>query len=62
MTDPADGAWIAYYLDGSGFVVFATEIEALRHALGTDMDVKFARYGDPDWQDRRTATQPPGGA
>ena len=41
--------WVAYYHDNSAFVPFATEIEALRHALGYQMAVKFARYGDPDW-------------
>ena len=49
--EPA-GVWMAYYSDGSGWVPFATEIEALRHALGMHMDVKFAAYGDDAWRER----------
>jgi hypothetical protein len=48
-----DGVWVAYYSDGSDFVVFAEEIEALRYALGYQMNVKFVRYGDPDWMNRK---------
>lgn len=44
-----EGCWIAYYHDGSGSVVFRTELEALRHALSYSMAVRFARFGDPDW-------------
>lgn len=48
----AEGVWLAYYSDGSGCVPFATEIEALRHALPYSMAVKFVRYGDEDWRTR----------
>jgi hypothetical protein len=46
------GVWVAYYHDGSGFVVFSTEIEALRYALANSMTVRYARFGDPDWRTR----------
>ncbi|QDM56419.1 hypothetical protein PP515_gp72 [Gordonia phage Sidious] len=39
------GAWIAYYSDQSGATVFATEIEALRHAVGTSMLVHHVPWG-----------------
>lgn len=48
----AGGVWIAYHSDGSGFVVFASEVEALRYALPYAMQVKFALFGDPDWKTR----------
>ena len=57
--DRADGAWIAYHPDGSGWVIFATELEALRYALPYSMQVKFARFGDPDWKTRDDPTPPP---
>jgi hypothetical protein len=48
----AGGVWIAYHSDGSGLVVFASELEALRYALPSGMQVKFALFGDPDWKTR----------
>lgn len=30
--------WLAYYSDWSGFVVFADEVQALRHAVMNHMD------------------------
>lgn len=41
----SEGAWIAYYSDGSSFAVFATEIEAYRYALPVSMSVTFLPYG-----------------
>jgi hypothetical protein len=53
--DRAEGVWVTYYHDGSGFVVFAAELDALRHALDASMAVKFARFGDVDWmKDKRS--------
>jgi hypothetical protein len=31
--------WLAYYADWSGMKVFSEEIDALRHAVGTSMQV-----------------------
>lgn len=53
------GVWVAYYADGSGFVMFATEVEALRHAVDNGMMVRFARFGDEDWQTRPKESVPP---
>jgi hypothetical protein len=36
----ASRVWIAYHVDWSGFAVFETEIEALRHAVDNMMHVK----------------------
>ena len=41
----AGGAWVAYYSDWSGVSIFATEIEALRHAVGKSMEVGFFPWG-----------------
>lgn len=46
------GYWLAYYSDWSGFVAFANEIEALRHAVGKSMDVAYIEWGE----DPREAT------
>lgn len=32
--------WVVYYFDFSGFGIFETEIEALRHAVDNSMNVK----------------------
>ncbi|MGV8874834.1 MAG: hypothetical protein ACOH2Q_20055 [Rhodococcus sp. (in: high G+C Gram-positive bacteria)] len=40
------GVWVAYYEDRSGAVPFATEIEALRHAVGTSMMVRLVPFGE----------------
>lgn len=40
VEDPR-GVWMAYYPDGSGFAIFSTEIDALRHAVGHRMDCRF---------------------
>lgn len=39
------GVWVAYYSDQSAFVLFETEIEALRHAVEMSMQVKFMTFG-----------------
>ena len=39
------GVWVAYCSDRSGVYLFATEIEALRYAVGYCMMVKFAEFG-----------------
>jgi hypothetical protein len=44
------GAWVALYGDASSVRVFATEIEALRHAIGFQMTVKFVPYGEDIFQ------------
>lgn len=45
----AEGVWVAYYGDRSAVVVFAEEIDALRHAVEHSMSVRFVHYGDRDW-------------
>jgi hypothetical protein len=47
---PPEGVWLAYNQSGSAVVPFATEIEALRYALGLTYAVKFAEFGDDDWR------------
>jgi hypothetical protein len=49
---PGEGVWVAFNSDGSAFVPFATEIEALRYALPYAMAVTFARYGDDEWMQK----------
>lgn len=39
------GVWMAYHSDWSGFVVFASEIAALRHAVENSMQVGFVTWG-----------------
>lgn len=50
------GVWVAFNWDGSAFVPFRTEVEAYRYAAGYHMNVKLARYGDPDWMTARERT------
>lgn len=52
---PAEGVWMAFYGDGSSAVPFATEIEALRHALGYSMQVEFTKFGYAVGQPEREA-------
>lgn len=40
------GVWLAHYYDGSDVTAFATEVEALRHAVGNGSNVIFVRYGE----------------
>jgi len=40
------GFWLAYYPDWSGIAAFPTEIEALRYAVSTSMQVEFRVWGD----------------
>ena len=39
------GAWVASYPGEEGAHLFATELDARRHAAGTSMVVKFVPYG-----------------
>ena len=39
------GAWVAYHPAAAGVYLFATELDARRHAAGTSMVVKFVPYG-----------------
>lgn len=43
------GVWIAYYSDRSAVAVFATEIDALRHAVERRMEVRFQEWGEVDF-------------
>lgn len=43
--DHAGGAWVALHSDYSGISIFATEIEALRHAVDKSMTVRFVPWG-----------------
>jgi hypothetical protein len=45
LPDPG-GAWVAYYSDYSGISIFASELEALRHAVGKSMTVEFVPWGE----------------
>ena len=40
------GAWVAYYYDMSAVVIFAEEIDALRHAQQNQMALKFVKFGE----------------
>ena len=40
------GVWVAFYSDHSGARLFASEIDALRHAVGTSMDVRYVDFGE----------------
>lgn len=40
-----NGVWVAFYEDWSGFCIFETEIDALRHAVAHSMSVGFAQWG-----------------
>lgn len=39
--------WLAYYADGSSFVVFDNELEALRYAVANTMQVVPLELGKP---------------
>lgn len=39
------GAWVAHHPGEEGAHLFATELDARRHAAGTSMVVKFVPYG-----------------
>ena len=39
------GVWVASYGDRSGYALFATEIDALRHAVDKGMRVEFVEFG-----------------
>ncbi|AWN04191.1 hypothetical protein KNT89_gp78 [Gordonia phage Petra] len=45
LTIEPTGVWIAYYGDNSGATAFPSEIEALRHAVGTSMLVHHVAWG-----------------
>lgn len=46
LPQPLTGAWVAYNYGSDRFVVFATEVEALRYALGLHMQVRFQKWGE----------------
>lgn len=52
-TPPKPGVWFAFS-DGSAVVPFANEIDALRHAIGNGMHVKYVPFGDEDWRRRKS--------
>lgn len=52
VPESEDGVWLAYYSDSSAVVPFASELEALRHAISYSMSVRFVRFGDADWHTR----------
>lgn len=39
------GCWATYYPDRSGMAIFASEVDALRYAVGNSMQVFFWAYG-----------------
>lgn len=41
-----DGVWMAYYDDWSAIAIFPTELEALRHAMGSTMKVEWRGWGE----------------
>jgi len=43
-----EGVWVASYGDGSAYVPFRTEIEALRYAVANHMSVELVPWGPPD--------------
>jgi hypothetical protein len=48
VTPNREGVWVAMYSDRSSFVPFATELDALRFAVGNGMSVVFCHFGtDP---------------
>jgi hypothetical protein len=58
VTVDGSGVWVAYYTDWSGFRVFASEIDALRHAVVNGMSVLFTEWGkDPREVERRRWTE-----
>lgn len=46
------GVWVAFNWDGSAFVPFGSEVEALRYAVDLHMTVRYVPFGDPDWMNR----------
>jgi hypothetical protein len=47
MSETTEGAWVAYNHDGSGVAIFATELDALRHANKYGgMPVIFVHFGE----------------
>ncbi len=46
MSDHTWECWVAYHSDYSGFVVFHSEITALRHAVENHMQVKRLESGE----------------
>lgn len=42
---PGGGVWIAFYSDYSGYAPFPSELEALRHAVASGMEVEFTPWG-----------------
>ena len=43
-----NGVWVAHYGDGSAWIPFRSEIEALRHAVANHMSVDLIPWGVPD--------------
>lgn len=43
--DPRQGVWVASHSDGSAWIPFQTEIQALRHAVKNAMQVDFVPWG-----------------
>jgi hypothetical protein len=39
------GVWVAYHSDWSDFVIFRSEMKALRHAVDNTMGVVFVPFG-----------------
>ena len=51
---PEVGVWVSYYGDSQGVSVFATELDALRHALGYSANVGFLKFGSDVQSAQRT--------
>jgi len=45
ITPDTLGVWVAMYSDRSSVVPFASELDALRHAVGNCMSVVFVQFG-----------------
>lgn len=42
-----EGCWVVYHYDNTAMLtVFNSELEALRHAYGNNMQAKFVRWGE----------------
>lgn len=41
----SSGVWVACYADMSEVATFASELSALRHAVGRNMRVQFIEHG-----------------
>lgn len=46
LLEGAEGVWVAYYPDYSGIIPYASEMDALRAANGTSMEVKYVKFGE----------------